>query len=73
MHRRYLPALLLACMLVLSGCLGRGNVRPPDPPPVCPRLQPIPELSQPRIDYVKKVQDELFGPLPSSKQKGIEP
>lgn len=70
MRKLYLPALSLACVLALSGCLQRGVVQAP---PVCPRLQPAPEATAPRIDYVKKVQDELFSTLPNSKQKGMQP
>lgn len=70
MRKPYLPALLLAFVMALSGCATHGGVQPP---PVCPRLQPAPEATAPRIDYVKKVQDELLDSLPNSKQKGMQP
>jgi len=65
MRKPMLIALSLICALAISGCERRGVVRPPVP--ACKVLQPVPANIKQRIDYKKKVLDELIEPSPSSK------
>lgn len=72
MRKHCLPALSLACVLVLSGCLRRGDARL-NQQPVCPQLQPIPAQLLQRTDYASKVQAELLDTSDSSKPSATKP